>query len=238
MTVDLSQFKTSMLNAQKFLPEKASLGQVVDNFCREAYNSLANLTDDDMAKISKDRSIVEVTRGAILDVNKSPLSSVITDSVRKKAMANLSYIEQLADGTRKVPAATPAEQNRAENNPVTKDDNDTLPSDQEQKSEEEVTIRTCSRAKTKMPMFGLRNAPRLASTISTQYTGAAEEASILCTAAELQQELQLLPFDSLDNKSTTTLVSLYNAATAALTSHLFSTHKVHKGLSRDIVSAG
>ncbi|EEB99755.1 hypothetical protein MPER_00490, partial [Moniliophthora perniciosa FA553] len=114
MTVDLPQFKTSMLNAQKFLPEKASLGQVVDNFCREAYNTLANLTDDDMAKISKDRSIVEVTRRAILDVNKSPLSSVVTDSVRKKAMANLSYIEQLADGTRKVPAATPAEQNRAE----------------------------------------------------------------------------------------------------------------------------
>ncbi|EEB89194.1 hypothetical protein MPER_12733 [Moniliophthora perniciosa FA553] len=305
-----------MLNAQKFLPEKASLGQVVDNFCREAYNSLANLTDDDMAKISKDRSIVEVTRGAILDVNKSPLSSVVADSVRKKAMANLSYIEQLADGTRKVPSATPAEQNRAENNPVTKDDNDTLPSDQEQKSEEEVTIRTRSRAKNKNanvriekrnkepvdnaePRKPEREAPRKRDrnarsnslppatadhdtvmadvtknvdrldvresgrgessryssrggnvpTVSYFFTipervlnphqglaspvlsapdtqaRAAEEASILRTAAELQQELQLLPFGSLDNKSTTTLVSLYNAATAALASHLFSAHK-------------
>ncbi|EEB89890.1 hypothetical protein MPER_11965 [Moniliophthora perniciosa FA553] len=138
-----------MFNVQKFLPEKASLGQVVDNFCREAYNTLANLTDDDMSKISKDQSTVEVTHGAILDVNKSPLSNVVTDSVRKKAMANLMYIEQLANGTRKVPAATPAEQNHAENNPVTKDDNDTLPSDQEQKSEEEVTVRMRFCAKTK-----------------------------------------------------------------------------------------
>ncbi|EEB94112.1 hypothetical protein MPER_07128 [Moniliophthora perniciosa FA553] len=75
------------------------------------------------------------------------------------------------------------------------------------------------------PAAAMFQLPRLASTISTRYTEAAEEASILHTAAELQQELQLLPFGSLDNKSTTTLVSLYNAATAALASHLFSMHK-------------
>ncbi|EEB89891.1 hypothetical protein MPER_11966 [Moniliophthora perniciosa FA553] len=74
-------------------------------------------------------------------------------------------------------------------------------------------------------MAAMFQLPRLASIISTQYTGATEEASILRMAAELQQELQLLPFGSLDNKSTTTLVSLYNATTVALVSHLFSVHK-------------
>ncbi|EEB89168.1 hypothetical protein MPER_12767, partial [Moniliophthora perniciosa FA553] len=189
------------------------------------------------------------------------------------------------------------------NNPVTKDDNDTLPSDQEQKSEEEVTIRTHSRAKNKSANVRIekrnkdpvnnaeprklereapckrdrnthsnslppatadhdtvmadvtKNVDRLdvressrgessrysshggnvptaskypvlpRKTCLIPHIGAAEEASILRTAAELQQELQLLPFGSLDNKSTTTLVSLYNAATAALASHLFSAHK-------------
>lgn len=45
------------------------------------------------------------------------------------------------------------------------------------------------------------------------------------TAEELQQELLLLPFGTLDAKSSPTLVSLFNAATAALASHLFSAHK-------------
>ncbi|ESK81344.1 hypothetical protein Moror_16710 [Moniliophthora roreri MCA 2997] len=56
-------------------------------------------------------------------------------------------------------------------------------------------------------------------------SGATDEGSLFHTVEELQQELLLLPFGSMEAKSTLTLMSLYNAATAALTSHLFSVHK-------------
>uniref|UniRef100_A0A0W0FBT8 Uncharacterized protein n=1 Tax=Moniliophthora roreri TaxID=221103 RepID=A0A0W0FBT8_MONRR len=54
---------------------------------------------------------------------------------------------------------------------------------------------------------------------------ATDEGSLFHTVEELQQELLLLPFGSIEAKSTLTLMSLYNATTAALASHLFSVHK-------------
>ncbi|ESK80967.1 hypothetical protein Moror_11272 [Moniliophthora roreri MCA 2997] len=56
-------------------------------------------------------------------------------------------------------------------------------------------------------------------------SGATDEGSLFHTVEELQQELLLLPFGSIEAKSTLTLMSLYNATTAALASHLFSVHK-------------
>uniref|UniRef100_A0A0W0F738 Uncharacterized protein n=1 Tax=Moniliophthora roreri TaxID=221103 RepID=A0A0W0F738_MONRR len=54
---------------------------------------------------------------------------------------------------------------------------------------------------------------------------ATDKGSLFHTTEELQQELLLLPFGSMEAKSTLTLMSLYNAATVVLASHLFSVHK-------------
>ncbi|ESK82209.1 hypothetical protein Moror_8746, partial [Moniliophthora roreri MCA 2997] len=109
ITIDLAELKKTLSNAHKFLPEKALLGIVVDNFCCEAFNSLAGLSDDNMLAVSKNCELVELCIAMFKEVTNSSVQSVIDDQVCKSVSDNVLYIEQLADGTCKPDKSAPAE---------------------------------------------------------------------------------------------------------------------------------
>uniref|UniRef100_A0A0W0FI08 Uncharacterized protein n=1 Tax=Moniliophthora roreri TaxID=221103 RepID=A0A0W0FI08_MONRR len=204
MTIDLTEFKKTLSNAHKFLPEKASLSIVVDNFCCEAFNSLAGLSDDNMLAVSKNHELVELCITVFKEVTNSPVWNVINDQVHKSVSNNVLYVEQLVAGMHKPDKSAPTEPSvhpiKAKS--LSKADIEDFLTNIEKSGEEEPAPCTHSHRK-----------------------GATDEGSLFHTVEELQQELLLLPFGSMEAKSTLTLMSLYNAATAALTSHLFSVHK-------------
>ncbi|ESK82267.1 hypothetical protein Moror_15489 [Moniliophthora roreri MCA 2997] len=101
MTINLVELKKTLLNAHKFLPEKALLGVVVDNFCCKAFNSLTSLSDNDMLAVSKNRELTKLCNTVLKEVNNSSMWSIIDDQVHKSTTDNVLYIKQLVDSMHK-----------------------------------------------------------------------------------------------------------------------------------------
>ncbi|ESK81171.1 hypothetical protein Moror_14869 [Moniliophthora roreri MCA 2997] len=284
MTIDLTELKKTLSNVCKFLPEKAFLGVMVDNFCHEAFNSLAGLSNNDMLAVSKNHKLIELCITVFKEVTYSSVQNVIDDQVCKSVSDNVLYLEQLADGMHKPDksASTEPSVHPIEAKSLSKADVKDFLTDIEKSGEEEPAPCTCSceKGKEKMPAKTEKRVkdpkdsmephkaeheachpdqsscsnsvpPASADTdmamadmaknidhMETELHSfwAMDKGSLFCTMEELQQELLLLPFRSMEAKSTLTLMSLYNAATAALASHLFSAHKAMQDYKNTLVT--
>uniref|UniRef100_A0A0W0FB90 Uncharacterized protein n=1 Tax=Moniliophthora roreri TaxID=221103 RepID=A0A0W0FB90_MONRR len=209
-----------------------------------------------MLAVSKNRELVELCITVFKEVTNSAVQNVIDDQVHKSVSDNVLYIEQLVAGMRKPDKSAPVEpsakslskadvedfltniKSLVKKNPLhahtpvekVKDPKDSA---EPHKAEREAHHPNQSSYSNSVPPASAdmdmvmadmaKNVDHMETELHSFW--AMDESSLFHTVEELQQEL-LLPFGSMEAKSTPTLMSLYNAATVALTSHLFSVHKI------------